>query len=213
MQLNIALVTFSQILKVIWPDELRRFSVKKVIERARTRIGETRYDFLKNNCEHFITWSICGLKVSLQVKNWFLWAQDIVCSVLVGLYDIGKRKIKEKAGPLLIKGAANVSDEVVGVLLGIVLEAVMARYEIRKAFTDHSKTEREYRAKKVEIVAKASGRVAGGNFGSWLGPLMCPAGGLLSSLIGGAIVAGLGHVIGAVIAWVYENYASIGNID
>ena len=205
---------FPQILKVIWPDEIDCFPVTEVIERARSRKNEPCYDLLKNNCEHFVTWCKCGLNVSLQVESWYLWARDLLYSAFAGLYDFVKKKAFV---PLLTKIAANASDEVAGFIcenaewigfgIGILLEAGLASYEIYKAFKYHNKTTREFWAKLAEIVAKAICRVGGGYVGSLLGPLICPAGGVLSSFLGGALGAGLGHLLGSAIAWCFENYA------
>lgn len=90
-QLNSLLVLFPQVEKIVWPVKLKRFSLEEVISRARRRLDETRYDVLKNNCEHFVTWSMCGLKVSLQVKSWYLWAREVTYSTVAGTYNcIGK---------------------------------------------------------------------------------------------------------------------------
>ena len=56
--------------RVMWPEELRRFFVREVISRAQTRIGEKSiYHLMKNNCETFVMWCLCGLKISLQAKT------------------------------------------------------------------------------------------------------------------------------------------------
>jgi hypothetical protein len=34
----------------------RRFDSREVVARAMSRLGEARYRFLSNNCEHFCTW-------------------------------------------------------------------------------------------------------------------------------------------------------------
>ena len=55
-----------EIERVVWPDDLRRFSVEEVIKRARGRLGETYYDLGENNGESFVMWCICDLNFSLQ---------------------------------------------------------------------------------------------------------------------------------------------------
>ena len=181
--------------------------MEEVIARAVNLLGENYYDILKNNCEHFVTWSICGLKASLQVKSWYLTARELGYSALTGIYDFGRKKTV----PLLVKIAANVSDEIaayicenalyVGYGIAIVMEAGWACYEIHKAFK-YCKTREEFKAKLVEIVAKAACRLGFGIAGSCIGA----ASGPLGSLIVGAIGAGLGHLFGAMIGWWYENY-------
>ncbi len=39
------------------------------IARAKSRIGERAYDYLANNCEHFVTWVHTGKHQSKQVAN------------------------------------------------------------------------------------------------------------------------------------------------
>ena len=203
-----------QVKKVIWPAQLKRFSVEEVIKRAFTRLGENWYDFLKNNCEHFVTWSMCGLKVSLQIEQWYLTAREVAYSAFTGLYDFGRNKTKEKVLPLLIKLLANVSDEVaafinenalyVGYGLAILMEAGLAGYEMYKSWT-YCKTREEFDVKFTDIVAKAACRLVCGITGSWIGTAVCPAAAPIASLVGGAIGAGLGHLFGALIGWWYEN--------
>lgn len=54
--------------RVVWREELWRYSVKDVNDRAAKRIGEgSMYHLMKNNCESFVMRCICGLKISLQV--------------------------------------------------------------------------------------------------------------------------------------------------
>lgn len=193
--------------KIIWPDKLERFSVEERIERAYTRLGENFYDVLKNNCQHFVTWSMCGLKVSLQVKSWYLTAREVGYSVFTGLYDSGRKKVV----PILIKLLANFSDEMaaaisknalyVGYGLAIAMEAGLAGYELYKAFK-FCNTKEEFYTKLVDIVAKAACRLGFGIVGSCVGA----AAGPVASLVVGAIGAGLGHLFGAMIGWWYENY-------
>ena len=53
--------------RVVWPEELRRYFVKEVTDRARSRIGEqSMYHLIKNNFESFAMWCLCDLKISLQ---------------------------------------------------------------------------------------------------------------------------------------------------
>ena len=57
-----------EVQRVVWPEELRRFSVREVTSRALRKVGENSiYHLMKNNCETFAMWCLCGLRISLQV--------------------------------------------------------------------------------------------------------------------------------------------------
>jgi hypothetical protein len=45
-----------------------RFNGNEIVQRARSRLGEHRYDLLKNNCEHFCNWCRLGENRSFQVE-------------------------------------------------------------------------------------------------------------------------------------------------
>ena len=47
-----------------------KFSDVTRVERARSRLGENRYRFRSNNCQHFCQWCISGRSRSLQVEAW-----------------------------------------------------------------------------------------------------------------------------------------------
>ena len=43
-------------------------AMEKILERAKSRLGERAYNLISNNCEHFATWCVYGQSVSLQVQ-------------------------------------------------------------------------------------------------------------------------------------------------
>lgn len=47
----------------------RIYTPEQSIERAFSRLGETRYCLIFNNCEHFVNWCIDGESVSEQVEQ------------------------------------------------------------------------------------------------------------------------------------------------
>ena len=57
------------------PLKIRRhgrsqFTGVEVVERARSRLHEDRYDVLNNNCEHFCEWCAQDSSTSHQVDRW-----------------------------------------------------------------------------------------------------------------------------------------------
>ena len=48
------------------PDSVR---AENILRRARSRLGECRYDLLSNNCEHFCNWCQLGEARSQQVES------------------------------------------------------------------------------------------------------------------------------------------------
>ena len=48
------------------PDSLR---AQDVVRRARSRLGECRYDLFTNNCEHFCNWCQLGEPRSQQIES------------------------------------------------------------------------------------------------------------------------------------------------
>jgi len=49
-------------------EEQKPMTLDKIIERAKSRLGERDYNLVSNNCEHFATWCVYGEAVSRQVQ-------------------------------------------------------------------------------------------------------------------------------------------------
>jgi hypothetical protein len=56
------------------------FDRSEVVQRARSRIGESRYRLLTNNCEHFCEWCLNGKQRSYQVEALVAWAWRTVAA-------------------------------------------------------------------------------------------------------------------------------------
>jgi len=50
-------------------EKIKKFPAKEIIKRARMRLGETGYDIIHNNCEHFAYECVFGQKRSLQTEE------------------------------------------------------------------------------------------------------------------------------------------------
>ena len=49
-------------------EEYFLYSPEETVERAKSRLGETKYNLALNNCEHFAIWCKTGVSESYQVK-------------------------------------------------------------------------------------------------------------------------------------------------
>lgn len=50
-------------------DIEKLYSPKETIKRAKSRLGEEKYNILTNNCEHFVVWCKTGITNSDQVRS------------------------------------------------------------------------------------------------------------------------------------------------
>lgn len=54
------------------------FSPEETVARARSRLGEQKYNLVTNNCEHFASWCKTGVSQSNQVNNVFSKIDDVL---------------------------------------------------------------------------------------------------------------------------------------
>jgi Lecithin retinol acyltransferase len=60
------------------------FDRNEIVRRARSRIGEDRYQLLSNNCEHFCEWCLHGKARSYQIEGWWLTKLVLLLKLLSG---------------------------------------------------------------------------------------------------------------------------------
>jgi hypothetical protein len=67
---EVSLSRFSQG-RPVWirGEGLQWFEPQEIVRRARLRVGEDRYNVLRNNCEHFCEWCVHGEHRSYQVDD------------------------------------------------------------------------------------------------------------------------------------------------
>ena len=204
----------SEVQRVVWPEELRRYFVQEVICRAWEREGEQSFDLKKNNCESFVMWCLCGLNVSLQVtplrKALFDAGSGAVRSIWHGLQQVfkivtelvddfatavGRRVTRSAVG----KAAPKAVGVGVGAAVTAIIEAYMAGKDIRKAYDKWKggviKSREEFIKEVTDIVLLAFCRSYGSIAGMIVGQIVIPipvVGGLVGAVLG---VLG-GHFLG-----------------
>lgn len=203
-----------------WPKELQRYPVDEVISRAesRSRKKERDYHLFSNNCEHFVTWCICGLNTSLQVQSWYQPVWDTTKAVGTAAIEGLKTYGISKGVPMFLKAVGNVSDEILGVVsssmtaagfvVGGAIETGFAAWSIFKdleRMKEGRLSKSQFKINSVSTVSKAVGHIAGGIAGSIIGSVAGP----LGSVVGGAIGYGAGHVVGSAVGWCYEHAPKI----
>ena len=67
------------------------FESSEVIRRARSRLGESRYRLMTNNCEHFCEWCVTGKPRSFQVEAWLSWPRRVVAMLVETVADFLSR--------------------------------------------------------------------------------------------------------------------------
>ena len=208
--------------RVLWPEELKRFSVREVISRALKRKGEKFFDLKKNNCESFVMWCLCDLNISLQVTPlrkalcdtgsgvlrsiWHL-LQQIPKVVTEFLDDFGVAIGRGATRSAIGQGVPRAISKVgvgVGAAVTVIVEAFMAGNDIHNAYKKWNdgiliKSREEFIKEVTDIVMLALSRSGGSIAGMVVGQILIPipvVGGLVGAVLG---VLG-GHVVGKFIS-------------
>lgn len=177
------------------------FPINEIVERAKSRLGETKYNLAFNNCEHFARWCVTGQHKSEQVTQATGRAGATVgtgvlaSSSLTVVSSVGSAAGLSGAGIMSGLAAIGPGGVVGGVVTLSAAPAVLANVAISKTLKDDDKlpeSERNAR-KKARVVAKA-GSVAGAA-GS---VAAISASGTVAGLSGAGISSGLAAIGGTV---------------
>lgn len=63
------------------------YTPEETVRRAKSRLGETKYSLLFNNCEHFAIWCKTGVHESHQANEILGQAAELVCRVVMGTVE------------------------------------------------------------------------------------------------------------------------------
>ena len=217
--------------RLVWPQEMRRYSAEDATRRAHSREGEQSFDLVKHNCENFIMWCLCGLNISLQVKKIHFVLREILLALRSSVCHVTGTQIPKAltevifnllddaavaAGKLMTsRGASAVSRISLGASIGVgaLMETIIAGYDIHRAHNEWKgrqnqpggiliKSREEFIQKVTEIVTTGVSRFGFGTVGMMVGQTIIPVP-ILGGVIGALLGAGLGHCLGR---W-FGNYA------
>jgi hypothetical protein len=195
----------AEVERIVWPDELKRYSDQEVIQRA--RLGNTiRYC----NCESFVMWCKYDRNISVQSPTRLVrimkWIVDFIKFILDRVVSMAKKTTMKSdlqtagiekfsllgcifglAFPLLLD---------VAYLVGGILEALQKR-------KDKELTEEEYFEKVAHLVITTVFGAAGKAAGFFIGTsIPIP----LSAIFGVLGGAGLGILLGESFSWLFSKY-------
>ena len=78
------------------------FPAEEAVRRARMRVGENRYQLLRNNCEHFCEWCLYGEPRSFQIECLSHFERVLVVMILAAAALVHHRwRLKIRNAPLL----------------------------------------------------------------------------------------------------------------
>ncbi|KAJ7331236.1 hypothetical protein OS493_020018 [Desmophyllum pertusum] len=197
--------------RVVWPEELRRYSVEDVIERAQRRVGEESYHLTKNNCETVVMWCLCGLNISLQAtplrKTLCEAGSAGVRTIWQGLQQVPKicTELVDDAAVAIGRTSSAVEKVAlpelglcVGVAVTLAVEAIMAGCDIRDAYKKWKGeviTLEKFIEQLVDILLLAVSRSGGSIGGMIYGQVVIPIP-ILGGFIGALLGVFSGHVAG-----------------
>ncbi|XP_022784481.1 uncharacterized protein LOC111325044 [Stylophora pistillata] len=188
--------------RVVWPEELRRYSTEEEIARARRRLGENDFHLMKNNCESFVMWCLCDLNISLQVTSTLKARGETFSAAIRALFQSIKQLPKvaaelwdDFAAATARKAVGNALPKLgisVGAATTVVAETIMAIWDIRKEYKKWRdglliKTRKEFIAEVVDRVILGLCRINGIIVGMIVGQIVIPipvVGGLVGALVG-----------------------------
>jgi len=100
-----------------------RYSGKRIVQRALSRLGESRYSIFSNNCEHFCTWCVEGSEKAQSQQVQFA----VGGSISLGLLSLSGTAIAGCSWPISVPLA------ITGLATGLVGGTSLANSKILKS--------------------------------------------------------------------------------
>ena len=210
----------AEVERVVWPKELRRYSVDEIIRRARYRKNETYYDVVTNNCESFVMWSMCNINFSLQsattpVMTVFAFFKGVIMSFFQLCRNLPKISVEivERALNCSCLGNAIESQGIeslsmigctAGLAVALVLDVACLALSIWRAKKQWDKgilirTRHEFIKEVVHAVILHFVRFGAGAVGFFIGQIFLPIP-FVGGIVGGFVGSAIGHWLGKCIS-------------
>ena len=167
--------------RVVWPEELRRYSVAEVTKRAKDREGEKWYNIVRNNCETFVMYCLCGLQISPQVTSAVEKMSEVgelfVEAARETARQLGKAVLRSSAPRKVLPRTDDLGVAVV--VTTVLLESYFSYLDICEAKKkwDESiviETRRQFIKEVISIVVMSTSRTVGSGVGVIAGQFLFP---------------------------------------
>ena len=192
----------NEVERVVWPEELRRFSVAEVTKRAEDRKGEKWYNIVRNNCETFVMYCLCGLQISPQVTSAVEKMSEVgglfVKSARHAAHQLGKAVLESIDDVLFAARGAprsvlpRAAGLGVGAAVTVIVECFLAYRDICETKKKWNagiiiKTRREFIKEVISVVVMATSRTVGSVVGMIAGQFLIPVpvvGAIIGAVVG-----------------------------
>ena len=180
--------------RVVWPEELRRYSVAEVTKRAKDREGEKWYNIVRNNCETFVMYCLCGLQISPQVTSAVEKMSEVGELFVEAAQETARQLVKAVLrSPASRKVLPRNDDLGVAVpVMTVLLDYYLAYLHICEAKKKWDakrmiKNRREFIKEVISIAVMSTSRTVGSSVGVIAGPFLIPVpvvGAIIGAVVG-----------------------------
>lgn len=213
------------------------YSVDSILKRAKTRLGEEKYNIFSSNCEHYVRWCKTGsgescVSVQVQGFNWttFRIVQKVFTCLSKDIlkFGIGRLSaetvyvsttvehvpIKTIFGGAITWPTLALLCEYFGIMLILMIELLATSLDARRLYVLWSReavSKAEFTTKVFRRVSQGLGGAGGAVFGAIFGQAIIPVpfiGGLLGSTLGAVLGHYLGHFEGYAFAYFHRKLSN-----
>ncbi|XP_077999901.1 uncharacterized protein LOC144452640 [Glandiceps talaboti] len=228
---DLSLISIVKYERILDNDKIEKINPdpEKVIEKARKKLGETRYSPKYNNCEHFVTWCMIGLswcqQLDASIANRFAASVAEGCRLMRIARTAAKQSSRaaakaftcgltkklnattctlyiKKVGKEYCKSASGRYAAALGGITSILIEGIVLSLDLYKIWGgDKDKDAYAKRVETWEVCGRAACATAGATVGAALGAFIpVPIVGMaIGGLIGSAIGSFFGCFVGGTI--------------